>query len=76
MITDIFNYYKEDMPSPESVKRRSAFGGSFGNIGWTDQRTFVMFPNISKVLNLHALPSMASSTTERANSPLRSIIKN
>ena len=65
------------MPSPESFKQEVCIWREL----WEHREdrpeniTFVMFPNTTKVLNQLALPSMTSSTTERANSPLHFIKK-
>jgi hypothetical protein len=85
-VNEIFNYYKDDLPSPESVRQELRIWKALWNnkpdkpdnitSTITDPRVCsTMFPNITKILNLQLLTSVTSSSTERANSSLK-LIKN
>ena len=85
-VNEIFNYYKDDLPSPESFRQElSIWEGLWNNkpdkpdnitSTITDPRACsTMVPNITKIINLLLLTSIASSSTERANSSLK-LIKN
>ena len=85
-VNEIFNYYKDDLPSPESFRQELCIWKALWNnkpdkpdnitSTITDPRACsTMFPNITKILNLLLLTSVTSSSTERANSSLK-LIKN
>ena len=85
-VNEVFNYYKDDLPSPESFRQELRIWKAFWNnkpdkpdnitLTITDPRTCsTIVPNITKILNLLLLTSVTSSSTERANSSLK-LIKN
>jgi hypothetical protein len=77
-VNEIFNYYKYDLPSPESFRQELRIWKALWNKSdkpdnitstITDPSAcWIMFPNITKILNLLLLTSVTSSATERANS--------
>ena len=85
-VYELFNYYKDDLPSPESFRQELRIWKALWNnkpdkldnitSTITDPRACsTMFPNKTKILNLLLLTSVTSSSTERANSSLK-LIKN